>query len=144
MLNNMLGEDDLHPEGFHASLAGERVGSMMSPTLVLRGDAVRLVAGSGGSKRIRSAMVQVVTAVVDFGMGVREAVEAPRVHWDGQQLQVEPGFDGAVVDALRRLQNVNAWSERNLYFGGVHAVNPAGEGAGDPRRAGHGGVVDAS
>jgi gamma-glutamyltranspeptidase/glutathione hydrolase len=85
----------------------------------------------------------VVTAVVDFGMGVREAVEAPRVHWDGEQLQVEPGFDAAVVDALRRLRNVNAWSERNLYFGGVHAVNPAGESAGDPRREGHGGVVGA-
>jgi gamma-glutamyltranspeptidase/glutathione hydrolase len=117
---------------------------MMSPTLVLRGDAVCLVAGSGGSKRIRSAMVQVVTAVVDYGMGVREAVEAPRVHWDGEQLQVEPGFDDAVVDALRRIRNVNAWSERNLYFGGVHAVNPAGEGAGDPRREGHGGVVGAA
>jgi len=143
MLNNMLGEDDLHPGGFHASLAGERVGSMMSPTLVLRGDALCLVAGSGGSKRIRSAMVQVISAVVDYGMGVREAVEAPRVHWDGQQLQVEPGFEAVVVDALRRTRKVNAWSERNLYFGGVHAVNPTGEGAGDPRRQGHGGVVDA-
>jgi gamma-glutamyltranspeptidase/glutathione hydrolase len=104
---------------------------------------VCLVAGSGGSKRIRSAMVQVVTAVVDFGMGVREAVEAPRIHWDGRQLQVEPGFDSAALAAVRRAWNVNAWSERNLYFGGVHAVNPAGEGAVDPRRQGHGGVVDA-
>ena len=89
-------------------------------------------------------MVQVVTAVVDYGMGVREAVEAPRIHWDGRQLQVEPGFDATVLEALRRTWNVNSWSERNLYFGGVHAANPAGEGAGDPRRQGHGTVVDAS
>jgi gamma-glutamyltranspeptidase/glutathione hydrolase len=138
MLNNMLGEDDLHPGGFHASPPGERVGSMMSPCLVLKGDRVRLAAGSGGSKRIRSAMVQVITAVVDFDKRVGDAVEAPRLHWDGERLQAEPGFGPDALVALRRRWPVNAWTERNLYFGGVHAVAPGEGGAGDPRRAGHG------
>jgi gamma-glutamyltranspeptidase/glutathione hydrolase len=141
LLNNMLGEDDLHPEGFHAASAGERVGSMMSPTLVFEGAAVRLVAGSGGSKRIRSAMVQVITAVLDFGMDLCSAVEAPRLHWDGEHVQAEPGFSPAALEALRARWPVNTWDERNLYFGGVHAVTPGIAAAGDPRREGHGRVV---
>jgi gamma-glutamyltranspeptidase/glutathione hydrolase len=141
MLNNMLGEDDLHPDGFHASPPGQRVGSMMSPTLALDADGVRLVLGSGGSKRIRSAIVQVLCAVLDFGAGVREAVKAPRIHWDGEVLQVEPGFAGGVGGGHRRERPLNIWTERSLYFGGVHAVDPRGEGAGDPRREGHAAVV---
>ena len=137
MLNNMLGEDDLHPNGFHASPAGQRVASMMSPTLVLRGREVRLIVGSGGSKRIRTALVQVISDVVDFGMDAVAAVEAPSLHWDGECLQVEPGFDDGVLEALRRRRHVNVWPEKNLYFGGVQAVDPADGGAGDPRRSGH-------
>jgi gamma-glutamyltranspeptidase/glutathione hydrolase len=137
LLNNMLGEDDLHPDGFHAMPAGERVCSMMSPTLVLADGHLRLVAGSGGSKRIRSAMVQVISAILDFGLDVQSAVEAPRLHWDGALLQAEPGFEPEALEALRERWSVNPWSERNLYFGGVHAVAPGNAAAGDPRRDGH-------
>ena len=139
LLNNMLGEDDLHPDGFHAAPAGQRVASMMSPTLVLdpHGET-RLVVGSGGSKRIRTTIVQVVSAVVDHGRPVGEAVEGPRLHWDGDVVQVEPGWPAAAVEALCRRWPVNEWAERNLYFGGAHAVvpGPGGAGAGDPRRGG--------
>ncbi len=142
MLNNMLGEDDLHPEGFHASPPGERVSSMMSPSLVLgeHGD-VRLIVGSGGSKRIRTALLQVISNVVDFGRRARDAVEAPRLHWDGEQVQAEPGFPDDALEALRARWRVNAWQERNLYFGGVHAVEDEDDGWGDPRRGGHALVV---
>jgi len=142
MLNNMLGEDDLHPEGFHASSPGGRVASMMSPSLVLRDGKLRLIVGSGGSKRIRTALLQVVTAALDFEMGIRDAVEASRLHWDGEHVQVEPGFPPASVEVLGDRWPVNAWEARNLYFGGVHAVDPAsGTAAGDPRRDGSGLVV---
>jgi len=142
MLNNMLGEDDLHPEGFHASSPGGRVASMMSPSLVLRDGKLRLIVGSGGSKRIRTALLQVVTAALDFEMGIRDAVEASRLHWDGEHVQVEPGFPPASVEVLGDRWPVNAWEARNLYFGGVHAVDPArGAAAGDPRRDGSGLVV---
>ncbi len=137
MLNNMMGEDDLHPGGFHASPPGQRVASMMSPSMLLRGDRLRLVLGSGGSKRIRTALVQVATATVDHGMDVRRAVEAPRIHWDGEWLQVEPGFQEPARTALAARWQINDWPDRNLYFGGVHAVDPERGGAGDPRRGGH-------
>jgi len=136
MLNNMMGEDDLHPDGFHGSPPGLRVASMMAPTLVLEGDRVRLVVGSGGSKRIRTALLQVISSVVDFGLPVRDAVEAPRLHWDGERLQVEPGHDPAALAALATLGPMNEWPDRDVYFGGVHAVVPGESGAGDPRRGG--------
>ncbi|MEY2421426.1 MAG: gamma-glutamyltranspeptidase / glutathione hydrolase [Acidimicrobiaceae bacterium] len=137
LLNNMLGEDDLHPDGFHAGPPGQRVASMMAPTLVLEpaGDVV-LALGSGGSKRIRTAIVQVVTAIVAHRRELAEAVEAPRIHWDGEAVQVEPGLPAATLEALRARWTINPWPARNLYFGGVHAVQPGKAGAGDSRRGG--------
>ncbi|HEB51361.1 MAG TPA: gamma-glutamyltransferase [Desulfobulbus sp.] len=136
MLNNMMGEDDLHPDGFHCSPPGQRVGSMMSPSVLVRDDQAELVLGSGGSKRIRTAMTQVLTQLVDFRRHRVEAVEAPRLHWDGEILQMEPGFSGPAVEALRRRVRVNVWQEKSMYFGGVHVVEPGRGGAGDPRRGG--------
>jgi len=136
MLNNMMGEDDLHPDGFHADPPGERVASMMSPSIVLEGDEVRLVLGSGGSKRIRTAMTQVLSQIIDFGRDPDTAVNAPRIHWDGAVLQVEPGFPEESIKALEGEVRVNVWQERNIYFGGVHTVVPGRLGVGDPRRGG--------
>jgi len=136
MLNNMMGEDDLHPDGFHSSPPGHRVSSMMSPTLLLDGDKVELVIGSGGSKRIRTAITQVLCLVMDCGLTIQQAVDFPRFHFDGEVFQVEPGFSEAAITALRTIGPVNIWNEKNVYFGGVHAVIPGKGGGGDPRRGG--------
>lgn len=142
MLNNMMGEDDLHPDGFHASPPGMRVASMMAPSLLMTGDRVRLALGSGGSKRIRSAVLQVVSNVVDFGFDPRTAVEAPRLHWDGERAQVEPGFADGALTALEARWPLNRWTVRDLYFGGVHAMTAHGDGAGDSRRGGQARTAD--
>jgi gamma-glutamyltranspeptidase/glutathione hydrolase len=135
--NNMLGEDDLHPDGFHAAPPGLRVASMMSPTFVLDPEgAIELAIGSGGSKRIRSALLQVLTAVIDHGRDLAGAVEAPRAHWDTDHLEVEPGLPAEVEAALATVGPVNVWPGQSMYFGGVHAVQPGRAGAGDPRRGG--------
>lgn len=136
MLNNMMGEDDLHPQGFHSSPAGQRVGSMMSPSMLLKDDKVTLVIGSGGSKRIRTAVTQVLGQVMDFGRTLQEAVDAPRLHWDGVQVQMEPGFSHSAVRCLKECVSVNEWQAQGIYFGGVHAVVPGIEGASDSRRGG--------
>ncbi len=137
MANNMLGEDDLHPGGFHLAPPGERVASMMAPTLVVGADGtVEVVAGSGGSKRIRTALAQVLSAVVDQGRPLREAVDASRLHWDGARVHVEPGWAPEVMAALEARWPVTRWEQRDLYFGGVHAVVPGQAAAADPRRGG--------
>jgi gamma-glutamyltranspeptidase/glutathione hydrolase len=139
--NNMLGEDDLHPAGFHAAPPGERVASMMAPSVVVGADgAVQLVLGSGGSKRIRTALLQVMAAAIDQGRDLVDAVESPRLHWDGALVHAEPGWHDDVLEALEARWPVARWSVRDLYFGGVHAV-ASGVAAGDPRRGGSAAVV---
>lgn len=148
-LNNMLGEEDLNPQGFHSHPPGERVPSMMAPTVVLRGGRPEIALGSAGSNRIRSAIVQTVAAVIDGGMAAQEAVDAPRLHVEDELVDAEPGVDPAALESLRSAGwRVRQFSERNLYFGGVQAVarDPdTGElsGGGDPRRGGVAVTVDA-
>ena len=136
MLNNMMGEDDLHPEGFHCSEPGIRVSSMMSPSVVIGDSGVELVLGSGGSKRIRTAIMQVMINYLDFGMSVKDAVYAPRIHWDSSVFQVEPGYSQEAHEIMKSCGSINVWDEIDVYFGGVHAVEPSGHCAGDPRRGG--------
>jgi gamma-glutamyltranspeptidase / glutathione hydrolase len=133
-LNNMLGEADLKG----SAQPGERLTSMMAPSVVLDGGRPRLVVGSAGSERLRGAILQVVANVIGRGMGVKEAVDAPRVHLDAGVVHVEPGIE------LER-ENLVRFGRRNLYFGGVSAVELRADGAlaaaGDPRRGGTGVVV---
>lgn len=142
MLNNMMGEDDLHPDGFHLSPPGLRVASMMAPSLLMSNNTTWMALGSGGSKRIRTALLQVISNAVDFAKTPRAAVEAPRLHWDGQWVQAEPGFSEAALAALAQRWPVNRWSAPDVYFGGVHVAASDGKGAGDPRRGGHAATVD--
>ena len=138
-LNNMLGEADLAGN----ARPGARLTSMMAPSLVLRDGRPRLVVGSAGSARLRGAILQVVANVVGKGMGVEAAVEAPRLHAEGDVVYCE---DAAVADRLEEAgRDVVRFRRRNLYFGGVSAVELLGDGslaaAGDPRRGGAGVVV---
>jgi gamma-glutamyltranspeptidase/glutathione hydrolase len=134
-LNNMLGEQDLNPLGFHRHPAGRRMPSMMAPTVVTRGGEVELVLGSAGSNRIRSALLQTIVGVVDHDLGASEAVDAPRVHFEDGTLYAEPGVE---VSELAGTEVVE-FHDLNLFFGGVQAVLRQGDaihGAGDPRRGG--------
>ena len=81
-------------------------------------------------------MTQVLTQIIDFKRDISTAVNAPRLHWDGQMLQVEPGFARDAIAELVERFPVNVWKERNVYFGGVHTVIPGGDCVGDPRRGG--------
>ncbi|MGH8033975.1 MAG: gamma-glutamyltransferase, partial [Lysobacterales bacterium] len=141
ILNNMLGEEDLNPGGFHRWKEGSRLASMMSPLIARRADGSLLALGTGGSNRIRSALVQVLVNLLDFGLDLNLAVEAPRLHLEGDKLSIEAGYSEQSLRALAaRVPKIHEWPARNLFFGGVHSVrvNPRGEfaGAGDPRRDG--------
>jgi gamma-glutamyltranspeptidase / glutathione hydrolase len=141
-LNNMLGEQDLNPLGYHLYEPGARIPSMMAPTMVLRDGRPEVALGSAGSNRIRSAIIQTILAVVDHGLPAQAAVSSPRLHVEGADVDAEPGVDPEALDRLERSGwRVRRWAELNLFFGGVQAVarNPhTGEltGGGDPRRGG--------
>jgi len=135
-INNVMGEQDLNPLGFHRHPAGRRMPSMMAPSVVLREGEVELVLGSAGSNRIRSALLQTIVGVVDRGLLARDAVDAPRIHLEDGVLFAEPGIEPEKLGTSRR---VVSFHEPNLFFGGVQAVQRRGElltGAGDPRRGG--------
>jgi gamma-glutamyltranspeptidase / glutathione hydrolase len=147
-LNNMLGEQDLNPLGYHQHEPGARVPSMMAPTMALRDGRPEVALGSAGSNRIRSAILQTLLAVMDHGLPAEQAVARPRIHVEGAEVEAEPGID---EDALVQLEQggwtVRRWSEQNLFFGGVQAVarNPETDelsGGGDPRRGGFAEVAD--
>jgi gamma-glutamyltranspeptidase/glutathione hydrolase len=138
-VNNIMGEEDLNPLGFHAFPAGRRMPSMMAPTVVVGEGGVELVLGSAGSNRIRSAILQTIVGVIDCGRSAQDAVDAPRVHFDDGVVFTEPGIDHEALRAAGRV--VAPFRAPNLFFGGVQAVERdaatgALTGAGDPRRGG--------
>ena len=140
MLNNMLGEADINPGGFHRWRPDTRMISMMTPALLRRADGTTIALGSGGSNRIRSAMLAVISRLVDQHHDLHDAITAPRLHVEGQHLDLEAGFDpGVQARVLDHFPDHTLWPEPNLFFGGVHAVmgkHGGFDGAGDPRRGG--------
>ena len=132
-LNSMLGEADLVVGPLEP---GRRMESMMAPALALDHDGPALAIGAAGGTRLLSALVQVLTAVLDEGLDPQSAVERPRLHPMGKAVHVEPGFGASVLEALEAEgRNVRRWPDRHHYFGGVSASGRAGLAA-DPRRSG--------
>jgi gamma-glutamyltranspeptidase/glutathione hydrolase len=150
MLNNMLGEADLNPGGLGGWPLDRRLSSMMCPTLVHQCGLQTAsgqtgpgwtVTGSAGSNRIRSAIVQVLSNLIDHGMPLHEAVQAPRLHVENGVLSIEPPVTPKVLEGLRQAwPALHAWSERSVFFGGAHSVSISDDGelagAGDDRRGG--------
>jgi gamma-glutamyltranspeptidase/glutathione hydrolase len=147
MTNNILGEEDLHPKGFHKDAPGTPINTMMAPTILSRG-ADRVALGSGGSNRLRTAILQTIVGLLEFGVSASEAVHAPRLHIEIDRATNLPklAFEAAglapdVAAALKAAypNAPAAFEAPNLYFGGVHCALRLGdrfEGVGDDRRGG--------
>ncbi len=142
MLNSILGEEDLSPHGFHRHETGKRISSMMAPTIVMYEGKPEIVLGSGGSKRIRSAILQVILNIIDHNMTASAAVNAPRVHWEDGVFHIEEGIEETSFNLLESegIEHFQ-WGTRHVFFGGVPAVvtdHKTGviSGGGDQRRGG--------
>jgi gamma-glutamyltranspeptidase/glutathione hydrolase len=137
-LNSMLGEVDLVQEPLRP---GERMQSMMAPSLALDAVGVALAIGAAGGTRLRTALVGVAASLLDEGLDPVDAVERPRFHRAGTVVNAEPGVDEAALDELERAgAQVRRWPAQHHYFGGVSLLSRAGP-AGDPRRSGHAAVL---
>ena len=134
MLNNMLGEEDLNPDGFHNWKTVRRLSTMMSPTIVTQNNVPLMIIGSGGSNRIRSAMVQVLVNYIFKQMNLEESINSPRIHLEGNNLYLEPGIE-ILEKHITSNYNLVQFDRKNLFFGGVNAVTNH-EGYSDPRRGG--------
>lgn len=141
MLNNMLGEEDVNPYGLNRWPENRRISSMMAPTALLQPDGSGLALGTGGSNRIRTALIQVITGVTLLGMDVEAAVSMPRIHLEDKRLNIEPGWSASALQRLtEQFADHHLWDSQNLYFGGVHVAGHSRHqgwiGFGDPRRGG--------
>jgi gamma-glutamyltranspeptidase / glutathione hydrolase len=103
LLNNHMSLFDPHPGRPNSIEPGKRMLSSMSPTIVLRDGKPFFALGTPGGSRIFAAVLQAIVNVVDHGMTLQEAVEAPRVWTDGGALEVEEGIPDAVRNQLTSL-----------------------------------------
>jgi len=126
LLNNTMALFDPHP-GTPASIApGKRVTSSMAPTIVLRDGKPSWALGLPGGVRIFTSVFQAVVNLVDHGMTLQEAVEAPRIWSQGQELEMEQDIPASVRDAVAaRGHRVVAVGS---VAGGMNAVGFAADG----------------
>jgi gamma-glutamyltranspeptidase/glutathione hydrolase len=126
LLNNTMALFDPHP-GTPASIApGKRVTSSMAPTIIFRDGQPAWALGLPGGVRIFTSVFQAVVNLIDHGMTLQEAVEAPRVWSQGQELEMEQDIPAAIRDEIaargHRVVAVPAVA------GGMNAVAFAGDG----------------
>ena len=118
--NNYMNLFDPRP-GHALSLApGKRVTTSMSPMMALRDGKLRYALGLPGGKRIFPSAMQALVNLIDHGMSLQEAVEAPRVWTEGNALEVE----FAVPEAVRA--KLVSWGHRvaavPTVAGGMNAI----------------------
>ncbi|MCK7481853.1 MAG: gamma-glutamyltransferase [Candidatus Moduliflexus flocculans] len=142
LLNNHLADFDGTAGGPNAIGPGRRPASSIAPTVVLRDGMPVLVIGTPGAARIVSALAQIIVNIVDFGLGLDEAIEAPRIHCLTQTLALEDRFPADVVEELKSWGHpVKLYPDWDNYFGGAQAILIDGRnkklyGAADSRRDG--------
>jgi gamma-glutamyltranspeptidase/glutathione hydrolase len=100
LLNNTMALFDPHPGHALSVAAGKRMTSSMAPTIVLRDGRPLAALGLPGGVRIFTSVLQALVNLIDHGMSLQEAVEAPRVWTQGQELEVEAGVPEAIRDGL--------------------------------------------
>jgi gamma-glutamyltranspeptidase/glutathione hydrolase len=146
LLNDTMHDFDPHP-GMTNSVGPRKIPmSNMSPTIVLKEGKPILALGSAGGPRIVSSTLQVLLNVIEYGMELRDAVAAPRIHVNGTSVELEETVQRAVAMKLRKMGHSVEVRKRagkadtGLYFGGVHAAQISDDnslsGAPDPRRDG--------
>lgn len=144
MPNNFLGETDVNPPGFPRPV-GARLMTMCCPTLLELPEKRIYAMGSGGSSRIRSAVLHGVVYLAENGLNPAQAVAAPRAHMEDGVLRVEIAEREAREVALLRaaFPDMVEFDAPGMYFGGLHIAGLGAEGfvgAGDARRSGAFGV----
>ncbi len=131
--------------GYEANLPGpgKRPLSSMSPTIVLKNDKPVLVTGSPGGSRIISTVLQIVVNVLDNGMNVAQAVDAPRLHhqWLPDEVRIEEGFSPATLEGLRARGHTIVEPMGQTSANSIAAASPKDRikrwlGAPDPRTRG--------
>ncbi|TXT49964.1 MAG: gamma-glutamyltranspeptidase [Spirochaetes bacterium] len=146
ILNNEMGNFN-GKKGSSAYLPGKRMNTTIAPTLIMKDGQSFATLGTPGAMRIIPTLTQIVTNLIDYGMGIQEAIEAPRMYCTYLQgpgkttIELEGAlFPKKTLDDLTLLgYKVKSYDKRDLYFGGVQGIIiKEGKlyGGADPRRDG--------
>ena len=131
----------------NAIAAGKRPLSSMTPTIVFANGQPWFATGSPGGSRIITAVLQMIVNVIDHGMNIAEAANAPRMHhqWYPDVLSLEPGFSPDTIRLLKERghdvqnsRNSSGSTQTVAFRDGLY------RGASDTRRPGAGSVAPAS
>lgn len=145
IMNNEMDDFSTNPESPNAPEPGKTPLSSMSPTIVEKDGKPFMILGTPGGTRIFTAMAQIISNVIDFGMGMDEAIEAPRIHayssgGKAMPIYVESRIPVITIEALKVLGNeVEVREAHDLYFGGAQGILLEKDvlfGGGDSRRDG--------
>lgn len=90
--NNYMHNFDPHPGKALSVAPGKRVPTSMAPLIVLKDDKPAFALGLPGAVRIFPSAMQAIVNLIDHGMSLQEAVEAPRVWTDGAHIELEPAL----------------------------------------------------
>ena len=134
MLNNMMGEEDLNPHGWFSWEEGIRLPSMMAPTAVLKDGHPKLILGSAGSNRIRSAITTTIINNLEYGMNLHDSINSPRIHFEKGSVCMEPYVEEEIKNELSKHYELKYFDDLNVFFGGVQAVDGDLNGGADTRR----------
>lgn len=132
-LNNELGNFKARPvEGSPINLEpGRRPRTTIAPLVVKEGGRVRWVIGSPGAGRIGSTVVQILVNLVDFGMGLEDAIRAPKfTGYDSySEIHLEDEYPEKTVLFLEAMgHEVKEYDHPDLYFGGPNAISVGEDG----------------
>lgn len=145
IMNNEMDDFSKDPDSPNAPEPGKIPLSSMSPSIIEKDGEPFMILGTPGGTRIFTAMVQIISNVIDFGMGMDEAIEAARMHCytsagKAKSIRVESRIPNITVETLRLLGNeVDIKGAYDLYFGGAQGImlkDGLLYGGGDSRRDG--------
>ena len=142
VLNNIMNAFSTNPNSNNRCEPGKTPNSNMSPTIVLDPEGKPfMVLGSPGSRKIITSVAQILVNVIDFGMGLQEAVDQPRMFNDTtRKYAFENRFDESVITALKEMgYDLHPSGPFDTIFGSVQAIlykDGVIYGAADPRRDG--------
>ena len=123
LLNDHLSDFDDEPGRPNSIAPYKRPTSSIAPTIILKNGKPFMSLGTPGGTRIISALAQIIMNVIDFGMSMDDAIEAPRVHCLNKVLHVEGRINAAIVAQLKSMgHSIKVHPDFDNYFGGAQGI----------------------
>ncbi len=123
LLNDHLSDFDDDPGKPNSIAPYKRPTSSIAPTIILKDGKPFMSLGTPGGTRIISALAQIIMNVIDFGMSMDDAIEAPRVHCLTKILHVEGRIDQQVIETLKSMgHKIELHPNFDNYFGGAQGI----------------------